>query len=56
MVNNDQVMSLVRTAAKVLSGVLVAKGIGDASAWELVISGAFAAYGIIGSALVHKKA
>ena len=56
MINNDQVMSLIRTAAKVLSGVFVAKGIGDASAWDLVISGAFAAYGIIGSALVHKKA
>lgn len=32
--NKDQVLSLVRTLLKVASGIAIAKGYGDSSAWE----------------------
>jgi hypothetical protein len=53
---SDQIQSLIRTGFKLVAGFLVAKGIGDASAWDLVASGAAAAVGIVWSALVHSPA
>lgn len=52
--NKDQIFSLARSALKVASGILVAKGIGDANTWDIIIAGVLAAGGLGWSAATHK--
>ena len=52
---NDQVNSLIRSGLKYVAGILTAKGVGDGSTWEIVISGALALVGIVWSATHHAQ-
>jgi hypothetical protein len=51
--NKDQFLSFVRSALKVAGAYLVAKGIGDASAWQDITGGALAVAGLAWSHLFH---
>lgn len=53
--NADQVLALVRGVIKFGGGLLVAKGFGDAAAWEIVAGGGATLASILMSHYTHSK-
>ncbi len=51
---SEQMLSGIRTALKLASGFLMAKGIGDESTWEVVIGGVIGVVSMIASYKAHK--
>lgn len=55
MLNKEQIFSLARSLLKVGAGIFIAKGIGDAAVWDIIIAGVLAAGGLGWSAITHRK-